>query len=257
MPNTPSPLASVRRNPTAMYLSQHINMNQRHVQQADSTLDPNLPTMLAVPHARRPSSAMSNTTSVDQTSSPVFSHYPEDVVYMSNSTGSVHNSNPPQNMNYIASRTYGQAPDSLFSRMYGDLHDEPWNPMRMADNRGPPLSFGAYRENAASDIDSVVAPRSDSGYCTHPAQSVISNEPERVDHDMPHGILQIDSLNVGSRTSESVDLSTNLQSDQVSQYSGRSASQSKSAQRCPRCHEVSKCPSDFKYVQLGRIRNAC
>jgi hypothetical protein len=149
---------------------------------------------------------------------------------------------------------------SLSLSMYSsDQHGEPWNPMRVtydhnpaADRSsfpGPNIKFGSYRQQQIPDIESVVGPRSDSGYFTHAApHSVISNEPERVDQELPPGMFEMPNLNVSSATSESTEYIP-PPSDQASVYSGRSQNQSKSIYVCSKCKEVSKCPSDYKYVQ--------
>jgi hypothetical protein len=111
----------------------------------------------------------------------------------------------------------------------------------------PNLNYGPYREGPGSDVDSG-APRSDSGYYTHQVHSVISNDPEPADQEMSSAMTYgVSRMNVGSTSSEPTKV-FHMQSDQTSQYSGRSISHSKQSLKCPRCKETSKCPSDAKCV---------
>ncbi|KAJ4287179.1 hypothetical protein N0V90_012577 [Kalmusia sp. IMI 367209] len=107
--------------------------------------------------------------------------------------------------------------DPIFLRMYGGHHDEPWSAMRVTDHNGPnsdrsssfsgsTMNFRQYRKQPGSDLESIVGPRSDSGYYTHPApHSVMSNEPERADQELPNDMFQLPNLNVSSAPSESTE----------------------------------------------------
>ncbi|KAF1959317.1 hypothetical protein CC80DRAFT_545688 [Byssothecium circinans] len=174
--------------------------------------------------------------------------------------------------------------DLSYKRVYSNMHDEPWSSVRMrnptlpSNTGGHPsayartdVNYGSYREpggGSTSDIDSG-APQSDSGYFTHQAHSVRSNEPERVNQELPASMtFGVHSLNVNTQIGSTMSTATSseptevvyLQSDQASQYSGRSAGRSPShghasgqgrnSFKCPRCKEVSKCPSDFKKHML-------
>jgi hypothetical protein len=146
--------------------------------------------------------------------------------------------------------------ESVMSRVYGGMHDEPWSSVRMRHSSvttarpsfpQPNMTYGSYREPPGSDIESI-APKSDSGYYTHPSQSVVSNEPARVDQELPSDMtFQVSNISVNSAPSEPTEVFP-TQSDQASQYSGRSTTQGKVTYKCPKCKEVSKCPSDYKCV---------
>lgn len=144
--------------------------------------------------------------------------------------------------------------DPFISRFYGaGIHDEPWSTERMRNSSVATgrssfsqsgLNFGGYRDIPPSDIESIA--RSDSGYYTREARSVIGSEPDRVDQELPSGMtFQMHAINVNSASSEPGE-SYRLQSDQTSQYSA--PSQGKTTHKCPKCKETSKCPSDFKCV---------
>jgi hypothetical protein len=99
-----------------------------------------------------------------------------------------------------------------------------------------------------SDVDSQVLP-SDEGYVSQMIdQSVLSNEPDYVNQELPARILmQVSNMNVESAGSEPPARSR-LPSDQrshTSHVSSRSGKSSKPTQ-CPKCGEVSKCNSDHK-----------
>ncbi|KAF2682432.1 hypothetical protein K458DRAFT_405700 [Lentithecium fluviatile CBS 122367] len=214
MGNLPSPSTSVRTTMTAPNLrtSNRTDMARQSSHQQESRIDPTLSnfSMLAVPPVGRPRSAMDN-------------------------------ANPM---------------DPVMSRVYGGMHDEPWSAVRMRNSSvatarpsysQPGMTYGSYREQPQSDIDSI-APRSDSGYYTHPPQSVISNEPGRVNQELPSDMtFQVGNISVNSAPSEPTEVFP-MQSDQASQYSGRSTTQSKTTYQCSKCKEVSKCPSDYKCV---------
>jgi hypothetical protein len=219
---------------------------------------------LAVPsHPGRPRSTTSNLSDGDHATPPI---YPYPSGFVPDALGG---ESHPMNlqtsmghgMNTLNGRTdHASSVDSLSLSMYrSDQHGEPWNPMRVAYSDpaadrssfpGSNMKFGPYRQPQMSDIESVVGPRSDSGYFTHAApHSVISNEPERVDQDLPSGMFEMPNLNVSSATSESTEY-VPAPSDQASVYSGRSQNQSKSIYVCSKCKEVCKCPSDYKYVPI-------
>jgi hypothetical protein len=146
--------------------------------------------------------------------------------------------------------------ESVMSRVYSGMHDEPWSAVRMRHSSvatarpaysQPNGAYGSYREPPGSDIESI-APKSDSGYYTHAPQSVISNEPARVDQELPSDMtFQVRNISVNSAPSEPTEVFP-MQSDQASQYSGRSTTQVKATYKCSQCKEVSKCPSDYKCV---------
>jgi hypothetical protein len=140
----------------------------------------------------------------------------------------------------------------VLSRVYSGMHDEPWSSVRMRTSNGPTarssfsqpnVTYGPYRDRPGSDIE-----KSDSGYYTLPPQSVISNEPGRGDQELPGEMtFQVGNISVNSAPSEPTEVFP-MQSDQASQYSGRSTTQSKATIKCSKCKEVSKCPSDYKCV---------
>lgn len=138
------------------------------------------------------------------------------------------------------------------SRGYvGGMYDEPWSSVRMRNSNvaaarpafsQSSMNYGPYREHPGSDID-----KSDSGYYTHRPQSVISNEPGRVDQELPTEMtFNVGNMSVNSAPSEPTEVYPI--SDQASQYSSRSASQPKTHFKCSKCKEIMKCPSDFKCV---------
>jgi hypothetical protein len=151
-------------------------------------------------------------------------------------------------------------PVDFMSRVVGGMHDEPWSSVRMRNSHvanarssfsQSNIPYGAYREPPVSDID-----KSDSGYFTHPPQSVIS-EPRRVGQELPSEMaFQMGNISVTSAPSEPTEVFP-APSDQTSQYSGRSATQSKATYKCSKCGELSKCPSDYKYVCHCLIADHC
>lgn len=247
----------------------HILSSTVHPQ--DSRVTSNLQRLshLAVPsHSGRPRSTISSPSDADHAMSPVYSYQSG---FVPNTTGGISHSSDLQtsadhgmaSANGVTGHTSNVG--SLSLRMYSnDHHGEPWNPMRAAysdaamDRASYPAShmkFGRYRQQQMSDMESVVGPRSDSGYFTHAApQSVISNEPERADQDLPTGMFEISNLKVHSAPSESTTEYVAPPSDHASVYSGRSQNQSKSIHVCSKCKEVSKCPSDYKYVSSNMPR---
>ncbi|KAF2109428.1 hypothetical protein BDV96DRAFT_604761 [Lophiotrema nucula] len=141
------------------------------------------------------------------------------------------------------------------TRFYNE--DAPWsserprNPIASMARHSfshPNMEYGTYRDGPGSDIDSI-APRSDSGYYTHPPHSIISNDPERCDQELPSDVtFQVGNITVASAPSEPADMyRMPSNSDQVSQYSSRS--QGKEF-KCQECKEVSKCKSDHKKHML-------
>lgn len=140
------------------------------------------------------------------------------------------------------------------SRQYvGGVYDEPWSAVRMRTSNVPAarppfpqlsMNYGPYRERPGSDIG-----ESDSGYYTHRPQSVTSNEPGRVDQELqPEMAFHVSAMSVNSGPSEPTEVYPI--SDQASQYSSRSASQSKMQFKCSKCNETMKCPSDYKKHML-------
>lgn len=236
-----------------------------HVHTQDSRMSNNLQGLahLAVPnHSVHPRPAIGSPSDNDHATSPIYSYQSG---FSQNTRGGVsHTTNLRPSTGHGISGMNGVTEHasnmgSLSLRMYSDgQHGEPWNPMRAAYNDSAVdrdsfsdshMKFGSYRQQQLSDIDSIVGPRSDSGYFTHPApQSVISNEPEHADKDLPTSMFEISNLNVNSAPSESTTEYLPPPSDPGSVYSGRS--QNKSIYQCARCKEVSKCPSDYKYVPV-------
>lgn len=134
-------------------------------------------------------------------------------------------------------------------------NNDPWNPLSLRRETGSDSSipqmaaYGTWRQRPlGSETESVLGPPSDSGYYTNPPyhhpSSVISKG-ERPDQDVPIDMYQ---LNVSSAPSESTEAV-----DRASVYSSRST---KGTFTCSLCKEVSKCPSDFKYVPIEIINDA-
>ena len=135
--------------------------------------------------------------------------------------------------------------------------DEPWNPMRYSNASAgqntfsqPQYGFGQYRQKPCSEVGSN-APVSDSGYHTHPTQSILSIDPGQVEQDLPSDIMVgTKALDMRSMPTESKYM-IRTASDQrsVSQYSNRSETQRLQI-RCPEpeCGATSKCKSDHKYA---------
>ena len=205
--SSPSQRTSIS-GPSAAPLNGHgMNRSSQFQLEGNGNIDPNLnPTLLAVPQLGRTRSPIDNSNGV----------------------------NP------------------LFDRVYGGIHDEPWSSVRMRNSSipngrsyyaQPDPSYTTYRDYPASDADSG-APRSDSGYYTHPARSV-TGEPERQSQELPPEIYAVRKMNVGTPSSEPTEVYP-LQSDQTSQYSGRSGSIRQTISRCTPCSEPAKCPSDYK-----------
>lgn len=251
---------------TPMYYSGHTGMpaNMHHPSHGRMSSN-NLQglSLLAVPsHPGRPRSTMSSPSDVDHMTTPIYA-YPSG--FISNSAAGVSHRPTGHGVDTISeSTTHDHNVGSLPLDMYSAQHEEPWNPMRVTYSSnagaertsfsGPDARFGQYRQQAISDIDeSVAGPRSDSGYFTHPApQSVISNEPDRAEQELSSDMFRMRNLNVSSAPSESTEY-VPPPSDQASQYSGRSMNQSKNTYTCSKCPEVSKCPSDHKYVPINIV----
>ncbi|KAK7191653.1 uncharacterized protein CC84DRAFT_598208 [Paraphaeosphaeria sporulosa] len=266
-PNTPSPSGSHSTVLTAPVFFNGHQAISPSVHPQDGRMSNNLQGLshLAVPsHSGRPRSTIGSPSDTDHATSPIYS-YPSG--FAANTTGGVsHAANLQTSVGHGMTSVNGvtehaSSMGSLSLRMYSnDQHSEPWNPMRAAYNDtavdrasfpGSHMKFGPYRQQQISDMESVVGPRSDSGYFTHPApQSVISNELERADQDLPTGIFEMSNLNVNSAPSESTTEYIPPPSDQASVYSGRSQNQGKSIYLCSKCKEVSKCPSDYKKHML-------
>lgn len=218
------------------------------------------PSHLSVPNLhRRSRPSLNGSVEMDQMSSSGFT-YPSG--FAVNTISSMPSPESQTNMNHVMNsmhmRTHERPnEDSLMMRVYSSHHDEPWSAMRLTNSEqvGPhvstfPGSSMAYRQpnHTGSDLGSALGPTSDSGYYTQPPapQSVISNEPEHLDQELPSDMFRLPNLTVSSAPSES----TECVADHVSQYSSRSASHPKSTYKCSRCNEISKCPSDFKYVRM-------
>ena len=117
----------------------------------------------------------------------------------------------------------------------------------------PQYGFGQYRQKPCSEVGSN-APVSDSGYHTHPTQSILSIDPVQVEQDLPSDIMvQTRALDMRSTPTESKSM-IRAASDQrsISQYSNRSETQRQQI-RClePECDAILKCRSDHKYA-LGQ-----
>jgi hypothetical protein len=112
----------------------------------------------------------------------------------------------------------------------------------------PTVDYQQFR-GPGSNVDSHISP-SDEGYSSQMAHSILSNEPDRTNQEVPSIMLnQVDAMNVQAPASEAPSMSRRL-SDQRSQFSGRSGKSNKSTFPCPipDCAEISKCKSDHKYV---------
>ncbi|KAF2462997.1 uncharacterized protein BDR25DRAFT_116972 [Lindgomyces ingoldianus] len=135
--------------------------------------------------------------------------------------------------------------------------DAPWSSERMRNTGSsggrlshsqPNMAFGSYREDLRSENESL-APRSDSGYYTHQTHSIISHDQERCDQELPSEMFQVGNITVGSASSETTEMYPAPNTDQISQYSGRSTGNGKEF-KCPQCQEISKCKSDHKKHML-------
>lgn len=154
---------------------------------------------------------------------------------------------------YSLTQNADQMVDSI-SRL---CHSEgPWNPHQMRSsnvNTGHHTvpyaheDLSQYRQGIRSDIDIV----SDSGYQTHPAQSVVGNESGSGGQELPGDfMLQTRNMDVNI-AQDTPHKMARTSSDQrsVSQYSSRSG-RHRQQYRCsaPDCSVISKCPSEHKYV---------
>lgn len=139
-----------------------------------------------------------------------------------------------------------------------DQGDEPWNHVRYSSaNAGqetfgqPHHSFSQYRQGPCSEAGSY-APVSDSGYHTQAPQSMLNNDLDHVEQDLPtQPMVQTRALNMQSVPTESHGM-RRIPSDQrsISQHSNRSGNPKQQVQCSePGCSTVSKCKSDHKYVQ--------
>lgn len=145
------------------------------------------------------------------------------------------------------------------SRFYNDTNG-PWSSERtrnssMSGGRSsysqPQVDFGPYRSGPSSDVGSTN--RSDSGYYTHHAQSVMSDPEPRVEQEFPSEVLNhFANVNLPSASSDAAD--PFRQSETGTQYSSRSRGSKEFT--CSKCLEVSKCQSDYKYV-LSFIESYC
>lgn len=149
------------------------------------------------------------------------------------------------------------------SRFYGE--EAPWSSERLRVpnvpftrmSLGQPNSdFTTWRESPGSDGGSV-APRSDSAYYTGAPRSVSGHDPSPVDQELPSDMTRkVGNIDVSSVISDPAELyrPMALPHDQRSVYSERSNPRSTGGNgkeiRCLECHEVSKCKSDFKSVQV-------
>ncbi|KAL1794987.1 hypothetical protein ACET3X_006803 [Alternaria dauci] len=131
-----------------------------------------------------------------------------------------------------------------------------WSPFNLRNpqsgvSHGPqrqPYTNFRFSHGPKSDIGSQASP-SDEGYFSHNTQSVMSNEPDCVDHELPANFLSnMDGMHVESVTSEAPTMSR-MPSDQQSLVSSRS-NKSKKAYHCPKCPVMLKCNSEFKKHML-------
>jgi hypothetical protein len=129
-----------------------------------------------------------------------------------------------------------------------------WSPFNLRNpqssgSHGPPSQVNTnfrFSYGPKSDIGSQASP-SDEGYFSHNTRSVISNDPDCVNQELPASFLSnMDGMNVECVTSEAPTMSR-MPSDQLSLVSSRSG-KSKKAYRCPQCSEILKCHSEFKCV---------
>ena len=128
------------------------------------------------------------------------------------------------------------------------FEDSPWTPENIRNPEGvkfPPSSIdiSRYGPGSRSEIESVTAPRSDSGYQSHNAHSAMNIDTKQYNtHEMQEVTLQAGALTVTSTPTEyrrhrgSAESTT---SHPTSHTSGKDF-------KCPKCHEVSKCRSDHK-----------
>lgn len=162
--------------------------------------------------------------------------------------------NLPNNnsLSMLAPPSNGSAPS--YNPVTRNLQEQPWsagNLRNSASGSRSPMSqssaqYGQYRRGPGSDIESNIMP-SDSGYFSHPPQSVFSNEPSRPCQELPSGITyDIGNLNVESIQNEAPVIAR-MHSDQISQHSSRSGRSGKSYQ-CQVCDHTLKCKSDLKCV---------
>ncbi|KAF2132852.1 hypothetical protein P153DRAFT_175297 [Dothidotthia symphoricarpi CBS 119687] len=157
----------------------------------------------------------------------------------------------------------GQIPQHNYNLFARHFQDEPWTPHR-AMNAGrnsqcqPGVSYGSFRDRPGSDMESLPA-FSDSGYGASgygsigakPAHSVISNEPEFTNQELPADVtMQIANMEVESARNEVPEM-MRKPADQVSNHSHQSAVQGKHI-KCdfPTCDKVFKCKSDHKKHML-------
>jgi hypothetical protein len=109
-----------------------------------------------------------------------------------------------------------------------------------------------FTRGPKSDIGSQASP-SDEGYFSRNTMSVMSNEPDLVNQELPANFMStLHNMNVESVPSEAPTMSR-MPSDQLSRVSSRSG-KSKKTHKCTRCSEVLKCRSEFKCV-CGIIPN--
>ncbi len=97
-----------------------------------------------------------------------------------------------------------------------------------------------------SDVDSQAVP-SDEGYGSRNTKSVMSNDPEHINQELPASLMShIGNMRVESVASEAPTMSR-MPSDQrshVSSHSGRSRKELP----CPECSDILKCNSEYKCV---------
>jgi hypothetical protein len=109
-------------------------------------------------------------------------------------------------------------------------------------------SNASYRRyGPGSDVDSQVLP-SDEGYGSFMTQSILSNEPSQVGHELSASVSNpLANMNLEPVAIEAP-VRSRLPSEQRSHTSHVSSRSGKSSKpiACPECSEVSKCNSDFK-----------
>lgn len=154
-----------------------------------------------------------------------------------------------------------QVPQPSYDAIARHFQEQPWsasNPRTTsASGHGHGTSLNPAREQYGTYRDSCPSiERSDSAYYSQPqtAHSVLSNGSEYYAQlDLPSSItLQVQSLDVGSSLTDDHAM-IRSHSNARSQISNRSSKSGKTSKNipCPHpdCTEVSKCKSDFKYVQ--------
>ncbi|KAF2707725.1 hypothetical protein K504DRAFT_42150 [Pleomassaria siparia CBS 279.74] len=167
----------------------------------------------------------------------------------------------------LAPPQQGSRPRTALENTAGNLDplarfyaDAPWSTQNtrssngIADNR----PYCPQHHSSANHGQCRAYPisESDSGYVTRQGRSVISNEPKRVDQEIPSEVtMQVGNMNVNavSVTSEHANIFHVASTDYTSQYSGKSTNQpgvGGKEFRCEHCKKSSKCQSDYKKHML-------